>query len=232
LRAVVFLRNDIYQHLILDPADRGKETAALLDWKDPEALKEMVRRRIYASTGHDLPFDDLWRMFFTSHVNGEDSFSYILGGTLMRPRELLRFTRDCLNVAVNRRHEHVQEEDILHVEKSFSDDALVDLALELKDVNAGYANAPYGFIGLPAHLRENEVDDAIVKGGINRADTAKVRELLLWFGFIGISTGADDDRYSFQFEHNLRKMRSGLGDGSYSYCVNPAFRESLGCMSF
>ena len=32
---VVFIRNDIYQHLILDPADRGKDTAVLLEWNDP-----------------------------------------------------------------------------------------------------------------------------------------------------------------------------------------------------
>ncbi len=61
-RAVVFLRNDIYQHLILDPGDRGKENPVILDWNDPETLKEMLRRRIALSTGLEESFDELWEM--------------------------------------------------------------------------------------------------------------------------------------------------------------------------
>ena len=149
---VVFLRNDIYDHLIQDPADRGKENPAILDWNDPEMMKEVVRRRIALSTYLDESFDELWRLFFASHVKGEESFLYILSRTLMRPREVLRFLRDCISVAVNRRHDQVTEEDILHAERSYSDDALVDLSLDLKDVRPEFANAPYAFVVLPSNL--------------------------------------------------------------------------------
>ena len=152
LRVVVFLRNDIYDHLIQDPADRGKENPAILDWNDPEMMKEVVRRRIALSTDLDESFDELWRLFFASHVKGEESFLYILSRTLMRPREVLRFLRDCISVAVNRRHDQVTEEDILHAERSYSDDALVDLSLDLKDVRPEFANAPYAFVVLPSNL--------------------------------------------------------------------------------
>jgi hypothetical protein len=227
LRAVVFLRNDIYQHLILDPADRGKENPAILDWNDPETLKEMVRRRIALSTELEESFDELWRLFFASHVRGEESFSYILSRTLMRPRELLRFVRDCINVAVNRRHEQVTEEDILHAEQSYSDDALVDLSMELKDINYGFANAPYAFIGSATHVSDSDVETALIKAGIPMEETGRVKELLLWFGFLGIYTFPEDERYSYQFEHNLQKMKSGIN--SFAYSIHPAFRESLGC---
>jgi hypothetical protein len=229
LRAVVFLRNDIYQHLILDPADRSKENPAILDWNDPEMLKEMLRRRIALSTGLEAPFDELWRMFFASHVAGEESFSYMLGRTLMRPRELLRFTRDCVNVAVNRRHGQVTEEDILHAERSYSDDAIVDLSLELKDVRPEFANAPYAFIGAQTHLSQSELRLALLKAGISADQVDKVRELLLWFGFVGMYTYPDEERYSYQFEHNLQKMKSGTEQ--FTYCIHPAFRQSLGCVS-
>jgi hypothetical protein len=152
LRAVVFIRNDIYQHMVLDPADRGKENPAILDWNDPETLKDMLRRRIALSTGLEDSFNELWRLFFASHVRGEESFAYILGRTLMRPRELLRFVRDCINVAVNRRHEQVTEDDILHAERSYSDDELVDVSMELKDVRPEFANAPYAFIVTQTYL--------------------------------------------------------------------------------
>jgi hypothetical protein len=170
-------------------------------------------------------------LFFVSHVRGEESFAYILGRTLMRPRELLRFVRDCINVAVNRRHEQVTEDDILHAERSYSDDALVDLAMELKDVRPEFANAPYAFIGKQTHLLPSEVGIALLKAGTGIApdDCEKVKNLLLWFGFLGIYTYPDDERYSYQFEHNLQKMKSGIE--SFRYCIHPAFRQSLGCVS-
>jgi hypothetical protein len=229
LRAVVFIRNDIYQNLILDPADRGKENPAILDWNDPEIFKEMLRRRIAASTGLEESFSELWRLFFTTHVRGEESFSYILSRTLMRPRELLRFVRDCINVAVNRRHESVQEEDILHAERSYSDDALVDISMELKDVRPQFCDAPYAFIGATARLPSDEVGTLLVRAGLPQDQVADVIEFLLWFGFLGIYVYPDDERYSFQFEHNLQKMKSGVGH--FTYCIHPAFRQSLGCQT-
>jgi hypothetical protein len=231
LRVVVFLRNDIYDHLILDSADRGKENPAILDWNDPETLKEMVRRRIALSTGLEESFDELWRLFFVSHVRGEESFSYILGRTLMRPREILRFIRDCINTAVNRRHEQVTEDDILRAEESYSDDALVDVSLELKDVRPEFSNAPYAFIGAQTHLHPAEVESALLRGGtgIPAEQCAAVIDLLLWFGFLGISMYSEDERYSYQFEHNLQKLKSGVGH--FRYCIHPAFRRSLACVS-
>jgi hypothetical protein len=229
LRAVVFMRNDIYEHLILSPADRGKENPAILDWNDPEALKEMIRRRIAQSTELEERFDELWRLFFATHVRGEESFSYILSRTLMRPREVLRFVRDCINCAVTRRHEQVLEEDILFAERSYSDDALVDLSLELRDVSPEFSNAPYAFIGARTILTHSEVGIALMKGGdVAAPQVEKVRELLLWFGFLGVYAYPDDERYSYQFEHNLQKMKTGLEH--FSYCIHPAFRQALGCI--
>ena len=228
LHAVVFLRNDIYEHLILDPADRGKDNAALLDWNDPETLKEMLRRRIALSTGLDESFDELWRLFFVSHIFGEESFSYILGRTLMRPREVLRFVRDCINVAVNRGHERVIEDDICSAERSYSEDALVDLTYELKDVRPEFGNAPYAFIASLARLTPSDVSIALTEAGIKIEDLDKVKDLLLWFGFLGICTyPEEEERYSYQFEHNVQKMKSGLQQ--FSYCIHPAFHKSLGC---
>ena len=226
--AVVFLRNDIYEHLILDPADRGKDTAVVLDWNDPEVFKEIIRRRIASSTGLNGTFEELWLFFVTSHVRGQESLSYILDRTLLRPREVLRFVRDSIDVAVNRGHETVQERDILHAEGSYSDDALVDLTLELKDINAEFSNVPYGFIGSGSVLNQSELQQLIGGMGVSPDKVARVTELLLWFGFIGLHVYPDEERYAYHFQHNIQKMRSGLS--SFTYCIHPAFRRALGCM--
>ena len=225
--AIVFLRNDIYDHLILDPADRGKDTAVVLDWNDVEVFKEILRRRIAASTGLDGDFGMVWPFFFTSHVRGQESFSYVLERTLSRPREVLRFVRDSIDVAVNRGHESVREEDILHAEASYSDDALVDLTLELKDISPEFSNVPYAFIGASSTLAQKDVEKLIAGSGVEEDKIGRVIDLLLWFGFVGLHVYPDEERYSYQFQHNLQKMRSGFS--SFSYCVHPAFRMTLGC---
>jgi hypothetical protein len=63
--------------------------------------------------------------------------------------------------------------------------------------------------------------------GIRAGDVSKVVDLLLWFGFLGLYVYPDEERYSYQFEHNLHKMRSGVEN--FRYCIHPAFRQSLSC---
>jgi hypothetical protein len=227
LFSVVFIRNDIYEHLILEPAERGKETAAMLDWNDSELFKDIVGRRIAQSMNLSLSFDEIWGTFFTPHVRGEDSFQFILNRTLMRPREVLRFVRESINTAINRRHEKVTELDIIDAERSYSADALVDISLELKDVAPAYDNVPYAFIGARVTLSRAEVEQKLREIDIRNEEIARVIELLLWFGVLGIYVSEDDERYSYLYEHDPRRMTAGLRN--FAYCIHPAFRVALGC---
>ena len=224
--SVVFIRNDIYQHLILEPADRGKETPAILDWNDAELLKDVVTRRIAQSTEVELNFDEIWATFFTPHVRGEDSFQYVLNRTQMRPREVLRFVRECIDTAINRRREKVSEEDILQAEKSYSADALVDITLEMADVKPQYGNAPYAFIDAPSVLSKQQVEELLTKAGMKKDELGEIIDLLVWFGVLGVYVSEDDERYSYQFEHDPKRMLAGLS--SFAYSVHPAFRCALG----
>ena len=102
-----------------------------------------------ASIGEDREFPILWQMFFPSHVDGENSFSYVLSRTLMRPRDLIRLLRGCVNVAVNRGHEHVTEADILSAEGEYSEDQLQELSFELRQVYPEYGDMLYVFLADP-----------------------------------------------------------------------------------
>lgn len=41
VRTVVFLRNDVYELLIKETSDRGKEASVILDWTDADLLREV-----------------------------------------------------------------------------------------------------------------------------------------------------------------------------------------------
>ena len=98
-----------------------------------------------SSTELEGDFESLWRVIFESHVGGEESFSYVLSRTLMRPREVLRFCRSCLDVAISRGKDKVMESDILQAERLCSSDALVDIRFELKDVATRFEGVPDAF---------------------------------------------------------------------------------------
>ena len=227
LHSVAFIRNDIYQHLILEPAERGKETAALLDWNDPEVFKQLLARRLSSGLDGDMDFDNLWTQFFPSHVKGEESFQFVLNRTLMRPRELLRFVRECIDVGVNRRRQKLTEADMLQAEQSYSSDALVDVCLEMRDVNANFADVPYAFIGSKVVLSKADVTTRLEEAGIKPAEVSHVIDILLWFGVMGIYLDDEEERFSYQYEHNSNMLTAGVDH--YAYCIHPAFRVALGC---
>jgi len=145
----------------------------------------------------------------------------------MRPREVLRFVRESINTAINRKHEKVTEQDILDAERSYSADALVDICLEMKDVKPEYDNVPYAFIGAGITLSLTEVELKLREVGIPVTEAERVIELLLWFGVLGIYVSEDEERYSYQYEHNPKRMSAGLKN--FAYCIHPAFRVALGC---
>ena len=227
LHSVTFIRNDIYQYLILEPAERGKETAALLDWNDSEVFKQLLARRMSSGLKEDMDFDTLWTQFFPSHVKGEESFQFILNRTLMRPRELLRFVRECIDVGLNRKRQKLTEEDIIQAEKGYSSDALVDVCLEMRDVNARFGDVPYAFIGSNVVLSRADATKRLEDAGIQSSEISYALEILLWFGVIGIYLDDEEERFSYQFEHDTTMLTAGVSH--YAYCIHPAFRVALGC---
>jgi hypothetical protein len=230
-RAIVFVRNDIYEHLLLATPDKGKDTAVLLDWNDAETFREILRKRLVISTGRDESFDQLWRSYFDTHVNGEESFAYMLSRTLMRPRDLLRFARECVNIAVNRGHIKVLEDDILTGEKTYSEDQLQDVSFELRDVSSAYPDVLYAFIGSRHLLSRPEVYEKLRDAGVPEVDLVRILNLLVWFGFLGFITSDDEgERYSYQFQHRVDRMAVGL-KATPVYVIHPAFRVALGCAS-
>jgi hypothetical protein len=228
--AVAFVRNDIYEHLLSSIPDKGKDTAVTLEWQDPESFKMLVHRRISTSTGYQEPFEQVWAMFFDSHIGIEESFSYLLSRTMMRPRDLLRFLRECVNVAVNRGHSKVTEADVLYAEKSYSEDQLQELMFEMRDVEPGLPDILYAFIGSNVVIGDTEVR-AMLASLSPVVTIDKAIDLLLWFCFLGVTNVDGDECFAFQYQYGVKRM---LQDAMspIRYCIHPAFRLSLSCIGY
>ena len=69
----------------------------------------------------------------------------------------------------------------------------------------------------------NRLEDA----GIKSEEISYVIDIMLWFGVIGIYLDDEEERYSYQYEHNSTMLTAGVDH--YAYCIHPAFRIALGC---
>ena len=225
-KIIIFIRNDIYEHLLSEIPDKGKDTVISLDWNDPEIFREIIKLRLKSGTGVGGSFEDVWRVFFDSHINAEDSFGYMLSRTLMKPREIIRFARQALEVAINRNHEKVLEEDIVFAEIGYSEDSLQDLMFELKDINPKYQDVLYNFFYCKPRLNYSDVESLIKKDVVEDSEVQKIIELLVWFGFLGVIIGSEETKYSYQVQYNIRKL--GLENQS-AFEIHPCFRCGLEC---
>jgi hypothetical protein len=227
---LVFLRSDIYDKLREDTPDKGKDTAIRLDWEDPTLFEEIVRKRISQGVAHESEFSEAWRRICTPLVDGQGSFSYILDRTLMRPRDLLQFLREAMHTAINRSHQIIEERDILQAERSYSQDILLTTSFEIGDTYPDYADVLYSFEGAPAILTKQDVCDRVIRAaGVPEDKADDVLELLIWFGFLGVSTSMDSghEKYSYDVQENMRRLLYPLRAGDGVLVVHKAFRAAL-----
>jgi hypothetical protein len=156
MHTVVFLRKDIYDQLILQTADKGKDTPIVLDWNDPTLFRKLLLSRVVATGELAGSFDDIWPQIFELSVGNVDSFQYIVDRSLVRPREFRRFLHRAIEVATNRGHDRVSGEDIKRAEASFSEDLLASVEGELRDIYPKLRNPLYKFLGCSVRLSSDE----------------------------------------------------------------------------
>ena len=72
-----------------------------------------------------------------------------------------------------------------------------------------------------------EVKQLLLEAKIPPDKIEDVVRLLLWFGFLGIYVSADDNRYSYQYQHDVKRMQKDSVQSPY--CIHPGFHKALGC---
>jgi hypothetical protein len=231
LKCLVFLRTDIFAHLQQTTPDKGKDTAISLTWDDVALFEEVIGRRIAASTGLEGEFRDLWGHVCDSLIAVEDTFSYMVDRTLMRPRDLLVFLRRCVEVAINRGHDRIEVEDILIGERAYSEDILLGIAYEISDTRPEWGDVLYAFQGAATTLERGEVEARLreARPEIDGDEAQEGIDLLMRFGFLGVrAPGFDDAAYSHTVSFNMQRLWEPINRGKGVFVIHPAFHEALG----
>jgi hypothetical protein len=230
--SVVFVRTDIFEHLVESTPDRGKDSDVNLDWDDRELFREIVRARVTSSTSAQGGFDEVWQQIGPRLVGIENAFDYMLDRTLLRPRDLLMFMQDAVQVAIDRGHAQITAEDIVQAEAGYSQDMLLGLAFEIEDTKPSASDVLWSFEFATKTLSSSDLASRISLSGVPEEEHQAIVELLLWYGFLGVrDNGSQEEQYSFEIRYNLRRLANAITTGRGKYVVHPAFRAALSIQS-
>lgn len=235
-RCVVFVRNDVYEHLMRNSADYGKEMRATLDWTDPDLLREMLRLRLVSGLdgkAADVTFEQMWPTVCVSHVHGEESSTFIIDRSLMRPRNVLKIFNHARGFATNFNRNRISEEDIEKGLRAYSQDLIIELDRELTDVFPEAKDLLYHFIDSPSVLDPKSLYRIIGEAGVHESESEKIIDFLLYYGVIGIRT-EHEDFFIFNVAYDLKplKIRAQRAGTNCRYLINPAFGPALGIKEF
>ncbi|WP_337054679.1 hypothetical protein [Pseudoxanthomonas sp. USHLN014] len=231
VRVLVFLRNDVYEILLDHMSDRGKEQKVVVDWRDPEALKQIIALRITTSLEEgSASLDDLWPRISVRHAHGESSFQYLVDRSLMRPRYLLDLLKHARGRAVTLHHEKITEEDIDKAIEYFSSDVVQDTNLELRDIYPAHDGLLYAFIEAPSVISLEDARLRILMFGVEESQISQVISLLFWYGFFGVRDEKHEVHYIYNKAYNKKlyeayvKSRTEAGA---PLVIHPAFWDGL-----
>jgi hypothetical protein len=212
-------------------ADYGKEMRAVLDWTEPDLLREMLRLRLVSgldSKVKNVDFDQMWPTFCVSHYQGEETSGYLIDRSLMRPRNILKIFNHCRGFATNFRHLKIDEEDIEKGLRAYSNDLLVELDHELTDVFPPARDLLYHFLDANAVMSDGELRALIKSAGVEEPNVRGIIGFLIYYGVFGLRT-EEGDLYIHQVNYNpkMTEARAQRAGEKAFYVINPAFWSAL-----
>ncbi len=227
---IAFLRNDVYELLVSETPDRGKEGRVALDWSDPDLLRELLRKRMIYSNLPDRAFEEIWLRICVSHIKGEESSQYLIDRCLMRPRGLIDLVNHCRGFAVNLSHTKIEVEDVAKGVEAFSSDLVVDISYEIRDVMPEAENVLYAFIDEPQAMPADELKSLLTRGGIDEQKLQDIITILLWYAVLGVKRMDGSVTYIYNVNYEmpiLKGIMRKLTDEGLVFVVNPAFVPGL-----
>jgi hypothetical protein len=233
VRTLVFLRNDVYELLIEETPDRGKEAKVSLDWTDVDQLKELLRRRfIFNGIDPKSTFNETWQRICVSHIDGEASADYLIERSLMRPRNFLNLVTHCKSFAVNLQHPQITVDDIRKAAHQYSADIGNEIGLEIRDVFPEAADVLYSFISVPPRMTLGDLLAKFDSLEIPRDRHLALVETLLWFSFLGVVSNTNQDGvvYSYSVYYDMKKLRKLAKDfksSTVEFAIHRAFWSFL-----
>jgi hypothetical protein len=231
LSLIVFLRGDIFSHILMAAPEADKIAYSQIDWEDVELLRRVIEERFLTSFSGGYTREDIWTRIFVEKINGIPTAEYITDKIIPRPRDMIYFCKASLSHAINRGHTCIEEEDILKAEEEYSQYAYTTLLSETRPVIANIESLVVEFAGSNEIVTRDQVAECYEEAKIDDASLQDAINILVEALFLGIETAENEFRYmqSYDKKDIYFKLAKETAKrlGSERYRINPSFQPFL-----
>jgi len=232
LSITIFLRSDIFSHIMKYARERDKISYTRIHWDDPLLLLRVIEER-FISNESFASIGDIWKTYFCTTVRGVETKDFIIQNIIPRPRDIIYVVRTALANAVNHKQSLIKEEDLIDAQYKYSKYALDSLLVENGISLENIENLIYEFIGISEIVNENEIRLAMKKSLVPLEKEKIVFNLLCDRTFIGREVNSDDFRFQYNDEDSKKyevmssKTAESRPDKLKRFKINKAFHSYL-----
>lgn len=166
----IFLRSDIFKHIITFAREPDKIEVSRLKWEDQEILFRIIEERFVELSYGKYSISDLYSKFIIDQVCGTDTREFIMDCIFPRPRDLIYFFKSCKDTAVSRGHEMIQENDIMQAYKEYSSWVFKALLVENNMATKQMEDFLYELVGSNEVITEDVIVSAMQNTGLSTTD--------------------------------------------------------------
>jgi len=241
-RVIVSLRKELYDNIpaLYEDFQKYNDIFEIIEWNNKSLLK-LIAKRI----SHSLPelnalsSIEKWRMIFKEKINQVDSFEYIVGRSLYRPREIIQFCIESRQRAVELRANKIDTNAIVTSEIRYSENRTKDIVTEYKIQYPSLLDIFEAFRGCDYILQRNELENIcskIILGEIKTSNelwvinqTEEYLITVLWqIGFLNIFTSCYIGGKQCEGFYGCHQIgQSNIGN-IQKFMIHPMFRMFLG----
>src|SRR5262249_52521404 len=228
LSVAMFLRSDIFYHVMMAAREPDKIGHTLLTWDDDRLLLRVLEERFVKFHSSGISPDEIWNRYFCRTVRNMPTQTYLIERSLKRPRDLLYFVKAAMENAVNRGHGHVEENDLLQAEKQYSQFALSTVIVENIVAVPDIESILYEFAGRSPVLTLPEIANCMSRVKVEDSEVQNIITQLCLVTFFGIEVGPVNFRFAEDVAEykKLNVLASRFREETSSpprYQVNKAF---------
>ena len=234
VRFLVFLREDIFNHVIADVNEPDKMRLALshISWSDEEQLAEMLEKR-FAACAPGLQGGEVWSELFCRNVDGMETKRYLLHHVMPRPRDLIHVVRTAIDNCVGRSRSRIEADDLKDALREYYQFLLENMFSEYGGYVPNIRDVVQAFAGGPTQLSGYQIWTTLVGKKAAARGFRETVEFLVRVSFLGMEIdGVAEFAYtSDDVRRLLPLVRRGLRWYELRgtrFVVHPAFYAGLG----
>lgn len=230
--SAIFLRSDIFNRITEAADEPDKISHSRLTWNDSELLLRIIEERYVASHGPESDPANMWHKYFCPEVKGIPTRDYLVTRILPRPRDIVYIVKAAVSFAVNRKHDRVEQKDVLDGEMQYSQYAWDSILVENSSIVPDLDKVLIEFVGEPTILSESTVRKKISSAGIDAERVDEVISQLVGLTFFGLEVSPGrfsyaDEKKELQKNVVLASRLAAAEGGERRYEINPPFRSYL-----